>query len=561
MTSINETEQLREALLNLEQAREREHAMRLEAEALLAGLHALTLPQSLAGMFSELLKVFQSLLGLQDVFVLIAGDDGALRPVAMSTPAFADTVWQPKALFRRVLQGQPTAVFDVMQVEEWRAQPVAARAVKSALHIPLRGAPKAAILVCAHPTQGYFGQSHVKLARRFALLGTQALVNIDLRAEREQADAALRGALETLEQRTSDLELRTLQLQAAAEVSRAASSILDVQVLLQQAVDLIHERFGLYYVGLFLLDKSGAWTGEPGRWVVLRAGTGVVGRTQIEQGHRLAVNSDSMIGQCVQNAEARIALDVGDAAVRFANPLLPDTRSEMALPLLSRGEVIGAMTIQSSREAAFTQEDIVILQTMADQLANAIQNAHLFQQLQTALVEAEATQRLYVQQEWQDFLGQRKLLSQSGFLYDRTQVQLVPDLWRPEMETALLEKSPAVTAGKAGSRSALAVPILLRGQPIGVLGMEDPEGARQWSEQDRVLVEAVAQQLGQILENARLLEDTRRTAVREQLIGEVMARVRSSLDLQMVMQTAARELRLALKAPEMTVQLTPIEES
>ncbi|MCS7177773.1 MAG: GAF domain-containing protein [Anaerolineae bacterium] len=173
---------------------------------------------------------------------------------------------------------------------------------------------------------------------------------------------------------------RAAQLATAAEVSSAASSILSLEELLPQTAELIRQRFNLYYVGIFLLD-------ETGRWAVLRAGTGEAGRQMLEMGHKLEVGGKSMIGWCTANAKARIALDVGVEAIRFDNPLLPHTRSEMALPLVSRGRVIGAMTIQSDRPAAFTEEDITVLQTMADQLATAIENARLFAETGQALIE------------------------------------------------------------------------------------------------------------------------------------------------------------------------------
>jgi GAF domain-containing protein len=184
------------------------------------------------------------------------------------------------------------------------------------------------------------------------------------------------------EQLLADLERRSAQLQTAAEVSRAASSILDPDELIQQVVNLAQERFDLYYAGLFLVDQTGEWTGEPGKWAALRAGTGEAGRQMVEQGHKLEIGGDSMIGSCIANAQARIALDVGLEATRFDNPLLPKTRSEMALPLLSFGQAIGAMTIQSEQEAAFSEDDIAVLQTMADQVASAIENARLFAQAQ-----------------------------------------------------------------------------------------------------------------------------------------------------------------------------------
>ncbi len=185
----------------------------------------------------------------------------------------------------------------------------------------------------------------------------------------------------------ADLEHRSRLLQTAAEVSKSASTILNPEKLMEQAVGLIRERFDFYYVGLFLVD-------EPGEYAVLRAGTGEAGRRMLRADHRLAVGGESMIGWAVAHAQARIALDVGKEAVRFDNPDLPDTRSEMALPLISRGRCIGALTVQSVEEAAFSDDDIAVLQTMADQLAIAIENARLYEAAQ-----GEIARRRQVEEE------------------------------------------------------------------------------------------------------------------------------------------------------------------
>ena len=175
---------------------------------------------------------------------------------------------------------------------------------------------------------------------------------------------------------------RTIQLQTAAEVSRAASSILDINKLLPNVVELIRNHFDYYYVGIFLADESR-------HWAVLQAATGEMGRQMILTGHRLHIGDSSMIGWCIAHGQARIALDVGVDAVRFRNPYLPLTRSEMALPLITHSEVIGAMTIQSTVAAAFSSVDITALQTMADQVANAIENARLFTERSALIDELE----------------------------------------------------------------------------------------------------------------------------------------------------------------------------
>jgi PAS domain S-box-containing protein len=227
----------------------------------------------------------------------------------------------------------------------------------------------------------------------FALLEVGPLDGNIYEELRAQISAALQETLLVQQSRR-----RALQLQTAAEVSRAASSILDPEVLAPQVVELVRERFDLYYVGLFLIDQTGEWTGEPNRWAVLRAGTGEAGRLMLQQGHKLEIGGASMIGWCIANKQARIALDVGKDAIRFDNPLLPETRSELALPLISRGRPIGALTIQSSREAAFSEEDITVLQTMADQLANAIANARLYNQAQQEIAERKRAEQELTQE-------------------------------------------------------------------------------------------------------------------------------------------------------------------
>jgi PAS domain S-box-containing protein len=196
--------------------------------------------------------------------------------------------------------------------------------------------------------------------------------------EIEQRIATDRLQQQRLRQANLKLDRRALQLQAAAEVSRVTGSILDPDKLIHQVVDLTRERFGLYYVGLFLVDQTGEQTGEKGKWAVLRAGTGEAGRQMVKQGRKIEVGGDTTVGWCIANKQYRLTEDVTEDAALLKNPLLPGTRSKLALPLISRGQAIGAMTIQSAQSAAFMEEDITTLQTMADQLANAIENARLF---------------------------------------------------------------------------------------------------------------------------------------------------------------------------------------
>ncbi len=180
----------------------------------------------------------------------------------------------------------------------------------------------------------------------------------------------LQGIVGLLEQRVA---ARTAQLQASAEVGRAAISVLEREQLLREVVNLITERFGFYYAAIFTLDVAG-------RYAVLREGTGEAGRILKERGHQLEVGGQSMVGFVTAQRRARIALDVGEEAVRFANPLLPGTRSEIALPLIVGNRVLGALDVQSTHEAAFDEANATVLQSMADQIAIALNNAEQFKQ-------------------------------------------------------------------------------------------------------------------------------------------------------------------------------------
>jgi GAF domain-containing protein/HAMP domain-containing protein len=314
-----------------------------------------------------------------------------------------------------------------------------------------------------------------------------------------------------LSQASASLGRRVNQLQASSEVSRAVTTLTDPEQLIPQVVELIQQRFDFYYVGLFLVDADN-------RYAVLQAGMGAgsaheAGRTMKERDHRLEVGSQSMVGWVCANKQARIALDVGDEPVRFANPLLPDTHSEMALPLRVGERVLGALDVQSTQKAAFDENDVAALQSMADQVAVALENARLFQQTQTALKDLEATNRLLVRQGWQEYLGEAKATR------------------RAEFRAAGL---PGQEAGASGGR--LTVPLELRGQLVGRLALRR-EGDHPWSEEDIQMVRTVVLQTALAADNARLFEAT------QGALDESRALYRSSREI-----TAAGEMSEVLSA-------------
>jgi len=351
----------------------------------------------------------------------------------------------------------------------------------------------------------------------------------------------LREILAGLERRVAE---RTRGLMTAAEVSRTTTAVLDLNELLPQVVELMSERFDLYYVGLFLVD-------ELGKHAVLRAGSGPAGAQMLAQGWRLEVGSDSMIGRCVATGRPDIQLDVGEAAVHFSNPYLPRTRSELALPLRAGGQILGAMTVQSEQEAFFADEDITVLQTVADQVANSVRNARLFQQLEDSLLAQQHAYGELTREAWKNLL-----LTQSdwGFLSDRQTTKPAGDMWRPEMHTAL--RTGETATGETGNT--LAIPLHVRDQVIGVVDGRKPDGSA-WTDDEIDLLSALTDQLNVALESARLYLDTQRHAAQEQLIGEVTSRIRESLDIETVLKTTASEIRQALDLDTLVIRLVAPE--
>ncbi|MBN1933010.1 MAG: GAF domain-containing protein [Anaerolineae bacterium] len=365
---------------------------------------------------------------------------------------------------------------------------------------------------------------------------------VDLAHAFNQMTAQLRETLAGLEQRVAE---RTQGLLTAAEVSSATTAVLDIEQLLPQVVELVRERFDLYYVGLFLTD-------EAGEYAVLRAGSGEAGRAMLERQHRLPIGSSSMIGRCILTGQADIQLDVGEAAVRFSSPDLPDTRSELALPLRAGDQVVGAMTVQSEHEAYFSQEDITVMQTVADQVANAVRNAQLFQQVQASL---DAERRAYGELSsgaWRNLL---RLSSELGFVSDGQNTVKRVDVWRSEMKTALHTGQVAFSQGDASS---LAMPIKVRDQVIGVIDGRKPDGSA-WTPEEIDLLAALTDQLNVALESARLYLETQRAAARERTIGEATGRIRESLDIEAVLKTTANEIRQALDLDTLVIRLATPE--
>ena len=371
----------------------------------------------------------------------------------------------------------------------------------------------------------------------FVMFGEENYSGLVLHALSDEISSALQNVILRYQ-----AQRRAVQLQTAAEVSRTIGAILDPAELIQQVVELVRERFDLYYAGLFLLEDGGA---------VLRAGTGEAGRTMLERGHKLKIADDSMVGWCIAHRQARIASDVAEDEIHLGNPLLPETRSELALPLISRGDVIGALTIQSAQAGDFSAEDVTVLQTLADQLAGVLENARLFEGTQAALREMEATQRRYQQRSWSEYAQITPVTSYETSRTDRTPLG---DAVLPEIQAALEHSAPTVLR-KPGAGAALVAPITQRGAAIGALGVHLEDARRELTEDELALVQVVAERVGLVAETLRLLDETQRSAAQERMVGEVTARIRESLDIETVLKTTASEIRQALDLDTLVIRL------
>jgi GAF domain-containing protein/HAMP domain-containing protein len=355
------------------------------------------------------------------------------------------------------------------------------------------------------------------------------------------------GSLERrVEARTEDLARRTRYLEATAEVARDVAAQQDVQTLLSSVVRLISDRFGFYHAGIFLRDSSG-------EWMVLQAASSRGGQRMLSRGHRLRVGEEGIVGYVTAHGEPRVALDVGDDAVFFDNPDLPETHSEIALPLRVRGVIIGALDVQSKVPEAFRDEDVEVLQTLADQVAVAISNARLFEETQKRL---ETERRAYgelTREAWAQMLRSQPI---QGFLSHAEATIPAGDLERPEMKMAL--RTGEIMPDPEKKR--LAIPIKVRDQVIGVVDGRKPDGGGAWTAEEIEVLQTLTDQLSLALESARLYADTQRRAAREQIVGEVTSRMRETLQMETVLNTAVREIGEALGLAALDVRLDTNEQ-
>ena len=344
-------------------------------------------------------------------------------------------------------------------------------------------------------------------------------------------------------ERTQALERNARQLHAAVLVGNSAASLRSLDELLSQATELISQEFGFYHAGIFLVD-------DYGKYALLKAANSKGGRRMLAREHKLQVGEEGIVGYVTATGEARIALDVGRDAAFFNNPLLPDTRSEMALPLIAGGKTLGALDIQSTEGEAFSEADTVSLQVLANQIAIAIQNARLFDRSQKALATA---QRAYGEQSQ---LGWQELIHQSTNYGYRSSIDgnIYPldEKADKKLEQAMQENQTLLDAGDLTAN----IPIMVRGESVGAIQLSKPTRAKKWSKQDLDLARTLTTELSQAMDSARLFDETKKQADRERVVGEVSDRMRETMNVESVIRLAADELYKLLELEHITIHLS-----
>ena len=356
------------------------------------------------------------------------------------------------------------------------------------------------------------------------------------------------GLEKLVQERTTELDLaraiserRAKQFESISQVARTISSTRDLDSLLVQITTVINREFGFYHVGIFLLDSAK-------EYAVLSAANSDGGIRMLERSHRLRVGETGIVGYVTSTGRPRVALDTGADAVFFNNLDLPETRSEIALPLGIGGQVIGALDVQSTEPNAFNQEDVNILSTLADQVSIAIQNARQYEETRKALAESDSLSRQFIQTGWgrftrtQNIEGIRHTGAKSTLLYRKT---------GKGKDTGASERIQLKTKGRG---AVLSLPVKLRGEVIGSVDVRSPE-SRQWDQDELDIVTAIIERSAIAMENARLLAESQKLAAKERTIGEISTKISAQSDVDELLKTATQELGRTLPGMEISIQL------
>ncbi len=421
-----------------------------------------------------------------------------------------------------------------------------------------------------------------------------ALIVQDLENERSFDENSLRF-INTLASQVSgaihnvrlleDSRQRAIQLESAAEIARDISGSLHLDELLNRAVNMIRDRFSFYHASVFLIDQLG-------EYAIIRESTGEAGAQLKRKGHKLGVGSKSIVGYVSSRGENLIIENTDKDATYYANPLLPDTRAEAALPLKVGERILGVLDIQSTKPYVFTDEVLPILTIIADQLAVAVINTELFADTQEHLsqhrllhhITTSAASGTTLEEALQGAVqglqvtlgGDRvaillvdektknlKIGAAIGYSEDDLSAISIPvgsgvTGWaarnQKTVRTDNAPEDPRYISVSANTRSELAVPLLFRKELLGVLNAES-ERLGAYNEDTEEMLGTLAGSLAAIIANARLLQQVRRQAERERMLYEVTSRIRRSTNIQTILATTADELTKAVGARHTQVKV------
>lgn len=349
--------------------------------------------------------------------------------------------------------------------------------------------------------------------------------------------------------RTRALENHAAQLQTAAEVVRDATSAQELGDLLNAAAELIKERFGYYHVNLYFLD-------EHQEHAVLKAASGEVGAQLLQSQHKLKVGSNTAAGYAALAGEPRIATHATPATEVFHHPLLPETRAQLVLPLMVDGQILGVLDLHSDQPQTFSEDDITLFQIIADQLAIAIHKTQSRVDAEKVLRQLEAAYSRYTRNAWKSFVRSGEYTD--GYRYRQKKIEPIAEL-SPLAKQAWQRAQPVSRAGDgdhgAETSAAISIPITVRDEVIGVLTLQfDSSNVPR---DTQIMVTEIANRLGLILENARLIEAAQRRLDIERATGDVAERMRQTLEMDTVLQNAVQEIGQTLGITEVELSLNP----
>ncbi len=354
-------------------------------------------------------------------------------------------------------------------------------------------------------------------------------------------------------ERTAELERanrftsrRATQLQTITELSETILQMQDLSEIFPAITALISERFGFYHVGIFLIDGAR-------EYALLQAANSEGGQRMLARSHRLKLGT-GIVGFSAQTGDPRIALDVGSDAVYFDNPDLPETHSEAALPMKSRGETVGVLDVQSTEINAFSNDDLQVLTALANQVSIALENARLLTETRSALAQVQNVYDEFTRAEWSRTIAKAE---QRGFRYNTGRIEMLEtDIQNPEVRSAVSRGEIVANQanGSEEKRNTVAVPVKLRGEVIGVIHVESNDPLKTWHEDEVSLVEAVAERAAFAMESTRLFQDARRRAAKEQAISAATARISGAISIENILHATAEELERVLGGSEVLIQ-------